>query len=121
VMSRRSWNRRESSVTSNGFFTVLRSDRWFSAMRLPGVSRYLAGQSKGTASPQANGKSTENPAAAPPPESTSVQTPGHAEGQEMAILSRSMIPSAHDRFLIRPALIVLAASAITLLLLWWIP
>jgi hypothetical protein len=119
MKSRRSWNRRESSVTSNGFFTVLRSDRWFSAARLPGVSRYLAGQSKGTASPQADEDSTENPPGAPPTQSTFA--PDHAGSHKTAILSQSMIPSTHDRFLIRPALIVLAAAAITLILLWWIP
>ena len=123
MKSRRSWNRRESSVTSNGFFTVLRSDRWFSAARLPGVSRFLADQPKGAASPQENDNSTENPTAALPPESRAVReqnAPCHADSQEMAILSRSMIPSTHDRFMVRPALIVLAAAAITLIMLWWI-
>jgi hypothetical protein len=114
-MKRRpSWNRRESSVTSNGFFTVLRSDRWFSAAHLPGVSRYLADQSKGTASTQADKNSAENPTGAP------TSTPNHAGSQETAILSQSMIPSTHDRSLIRPVLIVLAAAVITGILLWWL-
>jgi hypothetical protein len=118
-MKRRpSWNRRESSVTSNGFFTVLRSDRWFSAAHLPGVSRYLADQPKAAASTQENDKSPENPAAAQPTQSTS--TPNHAGSQETAILSQSMIPSTHDRALIRPVLIVLAAVVITGILLWWL-
>lgn len=112
VMSRRSWNRREFSVSPNGFFTVLRPDRWFSAMRLPGVSRYLADQPKGTASTQADQNSTENPAATQPTPSG----PDHAGSQEAAILSRSMVPSTHDR---RVMLIVLAVTAITLILLCW--
>jgi hypothetical protein len=81
-------------------------------MRLPEVSRYLADQPKGTASTQADKNSAENPAAAQPTQSG----PNHAGSQEAAILSRSMVPSTHDR---RVMLIVLAVTAITLILLCW--
>jgi hypothetical protein len=45
----RSWNRRETNVAQAGFFTVLRSTGWFSAVsRLPGGYRYVV---KGPATP----------------------------------------------------------------------
>jgi hypothetical protein len=130
LKSPHSWNRRDFDVTPNGFFTILKPTRWFSAMRQPGgfrylvgQSRYLVGQSMKTASPQANENPTENPTAAPPSESTSVpeqRALDHPDIQETAILSQSMIPSTHDHRLMRPALIVLAATAITSILLWWL-
>jgi hypothetical protein len=117
-----SWNRREFSVTPNGYFTVLRPTGWFSTVRLPGVFQYRIGLSDVTEFPQARKNPTENPAAASPPESTSM--PGqkafdHTDIQETAILSQSMIPSAHYR-LIWTALIILAATAIILIILSWL-
>jgi hypothetical protein len=119
--SPRSWNRREFSVTPNGLFTILKPTGWFATARLPGGFRYLVGQSKRTASLQAHENSTENPTAAFPPKSTfgpEQKAIDHADSQETAILSQSMIPSTHDHRLMRLALIVLAATAITWLFLW---
>ncbi len=123
MKSPRSWNRREFAVTPNGFFTILKPTGWFSTVPLPGGFRYLVGQSKGTASPQAHENSTENPTTAPPPESTSVPEQmalDHADSQETAIPLQIMKPSTPDHRLLRPALVVLAATAITSILLWWI-
>jgi hypothetical protein len=119
----RTWNRRSFAVTANGFFTILKPAGWFATVRLPGGFRYLVGQSKGAASPRAHENPTENPTAAPPPESASVperKALDHADSQESAIPSKGMIPSAHDHHLMRPALIVLAATAIPLIFLWLI-
>jgi hypothetical protein len=118
----RSLSRRDSTVVPTGYFTTLTSKRWFAASRLPGVP-YLVGQIKGTAALQADENPTENPAAAPTPGSTSVpvqKAPGHADGLGTAILSQSMIPSTQDHRVMRPALIVLAATAITATVLWWL-
>ena len=122
----RTWNRRDFTVTANGFFTILKPSRWFSAVPLPGGFRYLVGRSKRTSSPPAHENPTENPTAAPPLESTSEPTQkslDHADGQETAILSQSMIPGTLDhrlmRALMRAALIVFAAIAITCALLWF--
>jgi len=123
MKSPRSWNRREFAVTPNGFFTILKPTGWFSAVPLPGGFRYFVGQSKGTASPQAHENPTENPTTAPPPESTSVperKALDHADSQETAIPLQIVMPSTHDHHLMRPALIVLAATAITSILLCWI-
>ncbi len=94
----RTWNRRDFAVTSNGYFTVLKPTGWFSTLRLPGGSRYLAGPSKGTKIPQAHENPSENGAAAVPLQFVSL--------------------GAQDRQLMRPALIVLAATAIAWILLW---
>ena len=119
----RSVTRRGFNVGSAGWFTVLRPNTWFPASRLPGGFPSLAGQSKGTAFPQAHEKPTENPATAPPPESISVPDQNaldHADSQETAIPLQIMIPSTHDHRIFRPALIILVATAITWLFLWWI-
>jgi hypothetical protein len=116
----RTWNRRDFAVTSNGYFTVLKPTGWFSTVRLPGGFRYLVGQSKGTTSPQAHGNPTQNPAAAPPPGSTLVpgqKSPVHADSRNTALPLQFTSLGAPDRRLMRPALIVLAATAITWILL----
>jgi hypothetical protein len=107
----RTWNRREFSVTPNGYFTVLRSTGWFSTLRLPGGFRYRVGLSDETEFSQAH----EDPTATPLPEQKALI---HADIQETAILSQSMIPSTQDYRLLRTALIVLAAAAITLIILY---
>ena len=115
----RSVTRRGFNVGSAGWFTVLRPNTWFPASRLPGGFPSLAGQYKGTAFPQAH----ENPTAAPPPELTSVPEQNalsHADSQEKAIPLQIMIPSTHDHRLMRLALIVMVAIAITWMFLWWI-
>ncbi|MGP8271599.1 MAG: hypothetical protein ACLQLH_16165 [Terracidiphilus sp.] len=119
----RTWNRREFDVAPNGYFTILKATGWFSAVRLPGGFRYLVRLPKWTAPQQAQENSTENPTAAPSPESTfePVQkAPGHADSQETAILSQSMIPGPQDHKLMRLVLIVLAATAVTSIVLWWL-
>jgi hypothetical protein len=117
----RTWNRRDFAVTPNGYFSVLKPTRWFSAVPLPGGFRYLVGQSKETTSPLAHENPTENPPAAPPPRSTFVleqKPPDHAGSQEITIPLQFTSLSTHDHQLMRPALIVLAATAITWILLW---
>jgi hypothetical protein len=124
AMKSHSWNRREFSVTPNGYFTVLRPTGWFSTVRLPGVFQYRIGLSDVTEFPQANENTTENPTAPPPLESkfVSEQTAlDHAGIREAAILSQSMIPSMQDHRLMRTALIVLAAAAISFFVLWLAP
>src|SRR5271157_4146239 len=116
----RTWNRREFSVTPNGYFTVLRPTGWFSTVRLPGGFRYQVGLSEPTEFTQAQ----ENPTGALSLESTSVpeqKTLVHADNQETAILSQSMISSTHDHHLMRTVLIVLAAIVLSYLILWWAP
>jgi hypothetical protein len=124
AMKSHSWNRREFSVTPNGYFTVLRSTGWFSTVRLPGVFQYRIGLSDVTEFPQAHEYSTENPTAPPLLESTSMPDQNafdHAGIQETAILSQSMIPSTQDHCLMRTALIILAAAAISFYVLWLAP
>ena len=105
------WNRRDFDVAPNGFYTILKSSGWFAAWRLPAGFRYFAAQPKKTAAPRAQNV----PAAA------LQQKPlDHADSQETAILSQSMIPSTRDRRPLRLAFIVLASTAITAILLWWL-
>jgi hypothetical protein len=111
--SPRIWNRRGFTIAPNGFFTVLKSTGSFAAWRLPGGFRYLAGQLRKTAAPRA-----QNIQAA----ALRHQTPGNSDSQETAtaILSQSVIPSTrHDRPL-RLVFIVLAATAITAISLWYL-
>jgi hypothetical protein len=120
VKGSRTWNRREFAVTANGFFTILKPTGWFATIRLPGGFRYLLGQSKGTASSQARENPPENPPAAPPAEPASVPEKylDQADSQQTAILSQSMILGTDNHHPMRPALIVLAATAIPLIFLW---
>jgi len=120
----RTWNRREFSVTPNGYFTVLRPTGWFSSVRLPGGFRYQIGLSEETEFPQAQENPTQNPATASPTELTYISEQkalDHADSQETAILSQTMKLSTPDHRLLRLALVVLAASAISYLILWWAP
>ena len=119
----RSVNRRGFIVASAGWFSVLKPNTWFPASRLPGDFCSYADQSKGIASPQAHENSTENPTTTPPPVSTSVPDQNAldcAASQETAIPLQILIPSTQDHRLMRLALIVLAAIAITWMFLWWI-
>lgn len=100
----RTWNRRDFNVTPNGYFTVLKPAGWFAASRLPGGFRYLVGQAGAKVSPR--------------PASAARQiTSG---GSETTLRLEVMEPIAHDHPLMRPALIVVTAVAITSFLLWWI-
>ncbi|MGD0914802.1 MAG: hypothetical protein ABR928_23140, partial [Terracidiphilus sp.] len=99
----------------NGYFTVLKSNGWFSAVPLPGGFRYLKGQSK---TPQA----PENPAGTPATASAFASTlpPAqiHAAAQATTIRLQTIDSGTPDHRFMRPALIVLAATALTWILLW---
>lgn len=98
----RSWNRREFSVTQAGFFTVLKSNGWFSALRLPGGFRYLVG-----GRPEDESLHKSAPASA--------QIFNQAGAQQIPL--RIVSPS-ENRSPIRFALLALAATVITLVLLY---
>jgi hypothetical protein len=108
--SPRTWNRRDFNVVPNGLYTVLKSAGWFSAWRLPAGFRYRAGQLKKPAAPQVH----DVPAA-----TFALKTWGRADRQQTAILSQSIVPSTRDRRPLRLAIIVLAATAIAVICLWW--
>jgi len=88
----RSVNRRGFNVGSAGYFSVLKPNTWFPASRLPGPFRYRASQSAETSPLR----------------------------QEAVIPPNIMTLSAEHRGLLHSILVVLAAIAITLGLLWWI-
>jgi hypothetical protein len=104
VKSPHIWNRREFNVASAGYFTVLKPTGWFAASRLPGGFRYVGGQAKAVASRQGHEISVGNPTAAHQHAWTSVPDEW----------------STKDHHLMRSALVVLGATAITSVLLWWI-
>lgn len=85
------------SITSRGFdvgtagwFTVLKPNTWFPASRLPGRFR------------------------------CHISPPVETAGGDHPISVRILLPNTQDRRLVRSALVVLAAVAITSTLLWWI-
>ena len=102
----RSWNRRGFDVTPNGFFTVLKPSGWFAASRLPGGFRYLIGYS---------GKEPHRLAAMPAEKGLGG---GAAEQPTIALHLIEESRGAHQ--LLWFLLLVLAAAAITLGMLWWI-
>ncbi len=101
-MSPRSPKRRDFAVTQAGYFTVLKSTGGFSATLPPG-SRYLNDPSR-------------RPVPAPTPDQAA---PDHDGSQETAISFQLVDPPAQDRHSTRLILIVLAATAIMLAVLWW--
>jgi hypothetical protein len=101
-----SWNRRDFDVTPNGYFSILKPARWFARSPLAGGFRYVIGEP---------GKKAARSAAVP-----GQKAPDNASCQEPAIGLRLLEPSQNDRHLLRLGLIVLAAAAITLGMLWWI-
>ena len=86
----RSITRRGFEIGTAGWFTVLKPNTWFPASRLPGRFRYRSSTSAGTTA------------------------------MDRAISLRIILPITKDRRLVRSALVVLAAAAITSALLWWI-
>ncbi len=98
------WNRRETNVAQAGFFTVLRSTGWFSALsRPPGGYRYVV---KGPATPDVLVK----------PEGSSAEAPEVGAGAEATAPSFEMVtPKMTGRGLLRLALIALVALGLTLL------
>jgi hypothetical protein len=97
------WNRRDFSVGSAGYFTVLKPAGWSAASRLPGGFRYLGGQPKAVESTHAPEQIAESPSGS----------------QGATIRLQTIEPGTHDHPVTRPALIVLGAAAITAILLWW--
>jgi hypothetical protein len=119
----RTWNRREFAVTPNGLFSILKPTGWFPTVRLPGGFRYRVGLSEENGFPHVHENPSENPKVVFPSESTFVSVRkdlAHADSQETAILSQTMQLSTHDYSLMRTALIVLVATAITLSVLYWL-
>lgn len=104
VKSPRTWNRRGFTVAPNGYFTVLKPSGWFAASRLPGGFRYLGGESRGPASASVQKRMAQD----------------HVGIRESTLRLQTLEASAQDHRLMRPALVVLGAAAITSLLLWWI-
>jgi hypothetical protein len=96
MKSRRSVIRREFSVRSAGWFTVLRPEAWCPPFRLSGRFRDRGSQSVETTAED------------------------QAYGCQMTNSPQIMIPTTKDRRLMRPALIVLTAMMLTTGLLWWI-
>lgn len=86
----RSITRRGFEIGTAGWFTVLKPNTWFPASRLPGRFRYRSSTSAGTLA------------------------------MDRAISLRITLPITKDHRLVRSALVVLAAAAITSALLWWI-
>ena len=99
----RSLNRRGFSVGTAGWFTVLRPNAWFAASRLPGAFRNFGGRSKPAKEPAAWEQNDHG-------------TVTHQPTVEFQTLK----PVTEHRRVLPSALIVLAATAITLFLLWWI-
>ena len=99
-----SWNRRGSAVTTNGYFTVLRSTGWFPTFRRPNEFRYLSGQAAAHPADLA-GKQT---AANPPPT------------QSLLALRQIDTGQVSLRTVSRIVALALAALAITFIALWWI-
>jgi hypothetical protein len=86
----RSVNRRSFTVEPAGYFNVLTPSKRFTTSHPPGQFSYLPGRSKGTA--------------ATAPKFTSVAVPDRK--------------ATGDR-LLRPAMVVLAATALTVFFVWW--
>jgi len=105
----RSWNRRETDVAQAGYFTVLRSSGWFSALsRLPGGYRYVV---KGPATPDLLVK--PEGAKAGSEERNGAGGPGAWASLQFGMAK------ARDFYLARMVLIALAGLALTFGLLWW--
>lgn len=100
----RSVNRRGDSIVPNGYFTVLKSNRWFAASRLQDSYHSLHGRLKG---------------ASPTPASEE-KAQFNAESQATVQLTQLVKLGVQEHRLIRPVLLVLATIAITYFVLWWI-
>jgi hypothetical protein len=103
-MSGSRWNRRETNVAQAGYFTVLRSAGWFSALsRLPGGYRYVV---KGPATPEL----------LVTPEGASAAAPdNHGAAQETAPAFETLASRTSGLGLLRLALIALVAAGLTVL------
>jgi hypothetical protein len=113
------WNRREFNITQNGYFTILKSAGWFSAVPLPGGFRYLVRKSKGFANPTEN--PAENPTAASVFASTSapqLNSLARSGSPETTIRLQTIDSATSGHHLMRLALIVVAATGLAWILLW---
>jgi len=98
------WNRRETNIAQAGYFTILRSSGWFSALsRLPGGYRYVI---KGAATPDVL---LAKPAGA------GAATEKRDGAVEAALRLQMLTPGAKGLGLLRRALIALVAAALTAL------
>ena len=102
MASLRFLKRRDFAVTQAGYFTVLKPAGGSSATRLPG-SLHLVGQPRKTAVITAPDQ----------------KAPDHTVSAEATIHLQTVSQSAGELHWIRLALIVLAAAALTLSVLWW--
>jgi hypothetical protein len=121
MRSPHTWNRREFDITQNGYFTILKSAGWFSAVPLPGGFRYLAGKSKRSVNPQSPNHPAEMNAAAPVLASTSalqVDSPAGFGRSAATIQLQTIDSDTSGRHLKRLALIVVAATGLSWVLLW---
>jgi hypothetical protein len=89
----RSVTRRGFNVGTAGYFSVLKSNAWFPASRLPDSPYHLADRYIGTAKP---------------------------DSEEPAIPPQIIAPGARQPFSLQLALVVTTAAVITSVLLWWI-
>jgi hypothetical protein len=92
----RAITRRGFNIASAGYFSVLRPNTWFPASRLTGRVHHSGARSRVLSGPALETSS------------------------EMTIAPRIITLNGHDRRFLRRGLIVLAAMAITSLLLLWI-
>jgi len=98
------WNRRETNVAQAGYFTVLRSAGWFSALsRLPGGYRYVV---KGPATAELLVK---------PEGAGTAALENHDAAQETAPAFETFAPKTSGLGLLRLALIALVAAGLTVL------
>jgi hypothetical protein len=111
-----SWNRRESSVVPAGMFNVLRSNGWFSTLRLPAGFRY-----------RIKGAAPENPAMSsmvPPapgaisPQRLEARDPWFSKPAETPLQLEQIGPEKFRP--VRMLLIILAAIAAMMGMLYWI-
>ncbi len=107
-----SWNRRGSAVTSNGYFTVLKSSGWFPTFRLPDGYRYATGKS--VTDPLHPVDVVARLAVSDPAASATVLP-------ESTIALRQIDSGRVDlRALLHTVALALAAAALTFALLWWL-
>jgi hypothetical protein len=87
----RSMNRRTFNIEPAGYFNVLTPSKRFTASRPSGQFSYLPGQSRGTA----------------------------ATAPSLELISAPDQIVSGNRRLLRPAMVVLGATALTVFFLWW--
>lgn len=106
----RTWNRRDFSVTADGYFTVLTPAGWFPTVRLPGGFRYRFGNHKTITSSQSSEDSRGySTAILPSPHAPKMIVLDHAANLQALSQLPSLPPTDTDRNLTRIALIALTA------------